>query len=290
MPSPLFPSVRPPRVAVVFGSGGARGLAHLGVMEALEKLGLVPGIFVGTSIGSIAAAACATGSLGTLRSAFLSMGTLEISRMFLEPGIPGSGLIEGRHIMDHLRSWIPDVTIEGLHTTFAAVAMDIETCAEKVFTSGSILDAVRASISIPGIFTPCRCDAAWLVDGALVNPLPVSVARSLGAERVLAVDINLTNGDAKAVLAADSPLSRVLRAVTRGAPTLIEVVLQTIRIGENAIERERLQRDPPDLLLSPPVGQVLSLDFRNPEATIEAGRACAMAHADELRALFHNLP
>ena len=288
MQDALATTARPPRIAAVFGSGGARGLAHLGVLKALDELGLAPDIVVGASIGSIAAAAYATGTVATLRSEFLAMGTLDISGMFLEPGIPSTGLIRGRRVMGRLRKWIPDVGIECLRTTFAAVAMDIETRTETVFTTGSILDAVRASISIPGVFTPVRCGNAWLVDGGLVNPLPVSVARSLGAGRVLAIDINLTNDDA--TVPVNTPLSRVMRAVTRGAPTLFEVVLQTIRIGENAIERERLQRDSPDLLLSPPVGQVPSLDFRNPEATIEAGYACAMAHADELRALFRPLP
>ena len=111
-------------VGIAFGSGGARGLAHLGVLQALEELGLAPDIVVGTSIGAIAAAAYATGTVQVVRESFLSMSALEVSRMFIDFNLPRSGLIEGRHVMEKLGEWIPDIEIGLLRIPFAAVAMD----------------------------------------------------------------------------------------------------------------------------------------------------------------------
>ena len=289
-------SKRSPVVAAVFGSGGARGLAHLGVIQALDELGLEPAIVVGTSIGSIAAAAYVTGTVQRIRDDFLTMNFLQTSRMFFDFAIPRSGLTDGRRVMEKLREWIPDLDIGRLRIPFAAVAMDLETQGEAVLDSGAILDAVRASISIPGVFSPVRRDDAWLVDGGLVNPLPVSVARNKGATRILAVDINLTAGtpfpEEPPPPEEDSATSRALtklrKAVRGDAPFISDVLTRSLRAGENAIERERLLNDAPDLLLSPPVGHVNTLDFRSPEVSIRAGYDCAMAQADAIRALFEN--
>lgn len=285
---------RPPAVAAVFGSGGARGLAHLGVIQALDELGLEPAIVVGTSIGAIAAAAYATGTTRQVRDDFLSMNLIQTSRMFFDLGIPRSGLTEGKHVMEKLRDWIPDLDIGRLRIPFAAVAMDLATQGEVVLDSGRILDAVRASISIPGVFSPVPRDGLWLVDGGLVNPLPVSVARGKGATRVLAVDINLAAGappaeeekPAAPETASARAMAKLRRAVRGTAPFIVDVLAQSLRAGENAIERERLLNDAPDLLLSPPVGHIGTLDFRNPEAALQAGYDCAMAQADALRDLF----
>ena len=261
-------------VALVFGSGGARGLAHLGVLQALEELGLRADIAVGTSIGSIAAAAYVTGTVRAVREGASSLGLVELSRMLLDPALSTSGLLGGRKVMERLRSWIPDVDIQVLRLPFAAVATDIGAMAEVVLREGSILDAIRASISIPGIFRPAKVGGRWLVDGGLTNPLPVSVARDLGAARVLAIDINLRSGESGADSAAD------------GAPALFDMLTRTFRMGENAIERERLLRDRPDVLLQPAVGQVATLDFRDADAAMRLGYEEAMARRDEIAALF----
>ncbi len=291
--SPSSPRTSPSSVGpvgVAFGSGGARGLAHLGVLQALEELGLVPGVVAGTSIGAIAAAAYATGTVRTVRESFLAMGVLEVSRMFLDIGLPRSGLIDGHHVMEKLGTWIPDIDIGHLRIPFAAVATDIGTQSEVVLGSGSVLDAIRASISIPGVFTPVRHGDAWLVDGGLVDPLPVSVARGLGARRVLAVDINLTSGAEPAPDAGPSvgptALDRLKKAFAGDAPFIGDVMTRALRAGENAIERERLAGDAPDFVLSPPVGHIPTLDFRNAETVLRAGYECAMGQADALRALW----
>ena len=267
-----------PAVGVVFGSGGARGFAHLGAMRALRELGLEPALVVGTSIGSIAAAAWATGSVDAVEKGAATMNLLESSRMFVDFSLHRSGFTDGRGVMDRLRAWIPDLPIERLRTPFAAVATDLASWREVVLDAGSLHAAVRASISIPGVFTPVRRGDAWLVDGGLANPLPVSVARAMGAERVLAIDVNLGRPAASAA----SPAAGEEAA----APHLLSVLTRSLRVGENAIERERLRREAPDLLLSPPVGDRSTLDFRACEEPARLGYECAMARASDLRALF----
>lgn len=279
-----------PSVALVLGSGGARGIAHLGVLQALQELHLEPGIVVGTSIGALAGAAYATGSVETLREDFLAMTARETAALFVEPNIPRSGLIEGRHLMEKLAQWIPDVEISRLRIAYAAVAFDITSQVESVQTTGRILSAIRASISIPGYFSPVQQGSGWLVDGGLSNPLPVSVAKSMGADRVLAVDINLCPGMPLQETQEENKFLRIMRTLTGGAPTLVEVLMQSIRVAENAIERERLQEDLPDVLLSPPVGHIPTLDFRNPEALIQLGYDTAMQHKEEIIDLFQKSP
>ena len=269
-------TIRRGPVAVVFGSGGARGFAHLGVLQALEELGLTADIAVGTSIGSIAAAAYATGTVGTVREGASALGLVELTRMLLDPSLSTAGFLGGRRVMDRLNKWIPNVDIRVLRIPFAAVATDIAAMSETVLREGPILDAVRASISIPGVFRPVKTGDRWLVDGGLTNPLPVSVARDMGAARVLAVDINLVSGDGASGGAAHD----------NGSPALFDVITRTFRMGENAIERERLLRDRPDLLLQPAVGHVATLDFRDADAVMAVGYEAAMARRGELLALF----
>lgn len=186
----FHPSKRPRRVAVVFGSGGARGWAHVGVMKALRETNFKPDLVVGTSIGAIAAAVQAADALDAFLAFSEDLDWFKASQLFFEFGIPHGGLIEGRKVAEFLREMLPVERIENLPLPYAAVATDIETAAEVVFSSGSLHEALRASISIPGVFSPVRIGGRLLVDGGVVNPLPVNVARAMGATHVVAVNIN----------------------------------------------------------------------------------------------------
>lgn len=285
-PAPSAPAdTAPPVVGLVLGSGGARGIAHLGVLKALEEMRLAPQIAVGTSIGALVAAAYATGVTKDLREALCGMSLHEIARLFIEPNLPRSGLIEGKRVLEKISQVIPNVEIEYLRIAYAAVAFDIVSQVESVRNKGSLLQAIRASISIPGIFTPIACEGGWLVDGGLSNPLPVNVARAMGAKRILAVDINLLPGT-PSDSSESNLLLRFIRAKTSGAPSIVEVLLQSIRVAENTIEREQLQKHVPDLLLSLPVGHIPTLDFRNPSDLIELGYQCTLQKAAEIQDLF----
>lgn len=268
----------PCKLALVLGSGGARGLAHLGVLRAFRELGVRPDCVIGTSIGAIVGAFYASGAIASADEIVRSMDIKHVAQLFIEVGLPHSGLLEGRHVMKFLREMIPAHRIDELPVRFAAVATDLLTQEEVDFQSGDLFKAIRASISIPGFFSPVEeKPGQWLIDGGLVNPLPVSLARSFRARRVIGVDVNLgMSGEAEA---KRKP----------GAPSLFEVLLRTVRLGENAITRERLLREPPDLLIQPPVGEVGTMDFFRGESIVELGYRAAWKKAKEIRALVKEL-
>lgn len=176
--------------AVVFGSGGARGWAHIGVLKAFREVGFKPDIVAGASIGSVAAAVYAVDALDELIKFSDDLDWFKATQLFVEFGVHRSGLIEGRKVTDFLESVIKVKTIEELPIPFAAVATDLFTSEEVVFKSGPLMQALRSSFSIPGIFTPVHVGTRHLVDGGLVNPMPMNVAREMGATHIIAVNIN----------------------------------------------------------------------------------------------------
>ena len=180
---------RRPRVGLALGSGSARGWAHIGVIEALGEAGIVPDVVCGTSIGALVGAAFVSGRLEALKERVQDIGWRDIARL-LDVHLSGGGLVDGRRIVALLHELGIDMPIEDCAKPFAAVATDLETGREIWLREGPIDRAVRASISIPGIFSPSSIDDKWLVDGGLVNPVPVSTCRALGADVVIAVNLN----------------------------------------------------------------------------------------------------
>lgn len=178
------------KTALVLGGGGARGIAHIAVIEYLENLGIPVNQVVGCSIGSIIGAAHCCGTLQQLKDDFLSMDRSRVRSLF-DPVFPRYGLLEGRKAMDYLKNFVPDdINIEDLPVPLAIVATDLYNARTVVFTRGNLHQAIRASISIPGIFEPVRFRDSWLIDGGATNPLPINVARKLGAGITIAVNLN----------------------------------------------------------------------------------------------------
>jgi NTE family protein len=260
------------KTALVLGSGGARGWAHIGVLKALRELGCSPDMVVGTSIGAIVGAFHAVGAVEEADRFASSIDWKQVAKLFFEVNIPRSGLLKGHSIMRLLRSIIPVKRIEQLPVQYAAVATDLRSEKEVVMTEGDIFKALRASFSIPGVFTPVEyTKGQWLVDGGLVNPLPISVARELGATHVVAVDINLAG-------CSNAPVK---------APALMDVLLCTFRIIENSMTREcLLQGEPPDLLIQPAVGCLGTLEFHNAAPAIKRGYDAVMEQKKILLSLF----
>ena len=189
-PSPTTPALATqPRVGVALGSGSARGLAHIGVLRALQEAGINVHCVAGTSMGAVVGAVYASGKIERMAERLANLDWAGIVAL-LDPVFPRSGLIDGQRVAEFVRAHVPGALIEDLALPFAAVATDWETGAEVVARSGELTEAVRASIAVPGIVTPVRSNGRLLVDGGLVNPVPVSVARALGAEVVIAVDLN----------------------------------------------------------------------------------------------------
>ena len=179
----------PKKIGLALGSGSARGWAHIGVIRALAEAGIRIDCVAGTSIGALVAAVYASGNIDSLEEVVLQIDWKQIAYS-LDVVFPKSGLIDGKKVAAFIRSQVKQINIEDLPLPFRAVSTDLATGSEVVIKQGDIIEAVRASISVPGIFTPVKKGGTILVDGGLVNPVPVSVVREMGADFVIAVDLN----------------------------------------------------------------------------------------------------
>ena len=293
------------RVGVALGGGAARGWAHVGVLRALEQAGLKPHFVCGTSIGALVGAAYAAGELDRFEKWVRKMGVGDVVA-FLDITL-SSGLVKGERLVQFLRRELADRPIESLPLPFAAVATVLATGAEVWLREGSTVEAVRASIALPGLLTPVQRDGELLVDGGLVNPVPVSLARAMGAEVVIAVDLNsdllgrhlrrAQPGAEDQEAAAGAPellrrlqdsLGSLLAARTNGAasaPSLLEVVASSLNIMQVRITRSRMAGDPPEVLVTPRLAHLSLLDFHRGREAIEEGRRAVAAALPQLDAL-----
>jgi NTE family protein len=299
-----------PRIGLALGGGSARGWAHIGVIQALAEAGITPTIVCGTSIGALVGAAFVADRLAALQSFAVGLTRREMVR-FLDVQLSGGGIVDGKRIVAMLRTLGIDGPIEGYARTYAAVATDLETGREIWFRDGPILDAVRASISLPGIFSPVRMDGRWLADGGLVNPVPVSQCRALGADVVIAVNLSsdiVARFDVDSAPANAGPISsvgergrwfvdqipaairqqaatimpRLLRS-RAGTPSYFEVLTNAINVMEDRITRARLAGEPPHVLLEPKLRRIRPLDFHRAAEAIAEGRACVEQALPALR-------
>lgn len=183
------PKTVTPRIGLALGGGAARGWAHIGVLRALEKAGIRPDVIAGTSMGALAGGTWAAGRLDQLEELARSM-TKRRMFGFMDWRLGGNGLISGGRLAKLLELNFGESSIEDLPLKYAAIATELSSGHEIWLTRGSLIQAMRASYALPGIFTPIRIGGRWLVDGALVNPIPVSAARALGARVVIAVNLH----------------------------------------------------------------------------------------------------
>jgi NTE family protein len=183
------PAATRPTIGLALGGGAARGFAHIGVMRALAARGIVPDVIVGTSIGAVVGGCYAAKELESLETWARSL-TVRGVLGYLDVSLSGSGLIRGGHLAKRLSESLKDTRIDDLAIRFAAIATEFNTGHEIWLTRGHLAEALRASYALPGIFPPVLIGGRWLVDGALVNPVPVSAARALGARLVIAVNLN----------------------------------------------------------------------------------------------------
>jgi len=299
-----------PRIGLALGSGSARGLAHLGVIRAIRDAGIEVDFIAGTSMGALIGAIHAAGKLDELEATFLTF-DWKRTASFFDVVLPKSGLLDGARVSELVRAHIHADSIEALPKPFAAVATDIVSGEEVVIRSGDVIEAVRASLSVPGIFTPVRSNGRILVDGGITNPVPVSVARAMGADIVIAVDLNreivagknlkpllttkktdsaedssfgmfsrwvsdyrLSMKDIRQkLLAGDNPASAQFRkwASAEPLPSIFEVLLASINIMETHITQTRLHLDRPDVIIQPPLGRIRFLEFDRAEEIIAIG-------------------
>jgi NTE family protein len=278
-----------PRLGLALGSGSARGWAHIGVIRALEAAGVRPDIVAGTSIGALVGVAYAAGELDRLERWVLELGVADVIG-FMDLSF-GGGAFKGDRLVEFFRRNALDRPIETLALAFGAVATSLNTGAEVWLRSGSMLEAVRASIALPGVFTPVSRDGAFLVDGGLVNPVPVSLARAMGADSVIAVDLgsDILGRRFRVPARAATPASGVQNWIQNlrssfGAPdeggpgeqkplpSLPDVIAASMDIVQVRIARSRLAGEPPELLVAPRLARLRLFDFHCAREAIEEGR------------------
>ncbi|MDE2599762.1 MAG: patatin-like phospholipase RssA [Rhodocyclaceae bacterium] len=272
------------KVGLALGSGAARGWAHIGVIRALEDVGYKPDIIAGCSIGAFVGAACASNELDMLENWVGKLTWQDVLKL-LDPSWAG-GLIKGEKLIDFFRQHFLDHDFSALDIPFACVATDLANGREVWLKEGSVADAVRASIAMPGLFTPVERNGRLLVDGGLVNPVPVSLCRYMGADIVIAVDLGadlagraLRREEIVTETANDrSWLQRLRDSVGLGPsagalPSMMTVMSSSINIMQVRIARSRLAGEPADVLLTPLLSGMGLMDYhRGPEAIAE-GRA-----------------
>lgn len=293
-----------PRIGLALGSGSARGWAHIGVIRALEKAGVHPDIVCGTSIGALVGAAYAIGELDRLERFVLGLRMPDVVG-FMDVGLSG-GVLKGDRLMEHFRRGVADRAIEQLRMPFAAVATSLRTGAEVWLRDGSTLDAVRASIALPGLFAPVRSKGSLLVDGGLVNPVPVSLARAMGADVVIAVDLgsDVLGRRFRAAPAREAhagPVQEWMRQLQHnlGAlaheqsaeepmPSILDVLATCMDIVNVRVARSRLAGEPPEVLVAPRLARLRLLDFDRAREAIDEGHRAVERVAQTLVLLNEN--
>ncbi|GJE10128.1 MULTISPECIES: patatin-like phospholipase family protein [Methylobacterium] len=295
---PIRPAPRAgPRIGLALGGGSARGWAHIGVLRALEEAGIHPTVVAGCSIGAVVGACYAAGRLDRLE-AFARTLTRRRVVGLIDPRLPGSGLIAGNRLRQRLFADLGTRRIEDLPIRFGCVATEYGTGHEVSLTDGPAVDAVRASYAIPGLFPPVTHEGRVLMDGTLVNPVPVALARALGADLVICVNLNGDTGGPVVHEVPAPPPRRSFLQVMRGrlpgfessepeipVPGLARVVLGAFNITQDRISRARLERDPPDVAIGPDVGSFGLFDFHKAAEGIAIGHRAARAALPRIRAV-----
>jgi NTE family protein len=292
------------RVGLALGSGSARGWAHIGVIRALEAAGIQPEVVCGTSVGALVGAAYVAGELDRLEEWVRTL-TMKDVIAFMDFTLSG-GLVRGGRLMDHFRQHFTDRRIEQLATPFAAVATALDTGAEIWLRSGSMFEAVRASVAVPGFFAPVLREGMVLVDGGLVNPVPVSLARAMGADILIAVDLgsDILGRRLRPDPPSEAPDSAMREWMRRlqdnlgvhvqpqrcdgpTMPSILDVLTTSIDIMQVRISRSRMAGEPPDLIVAPRLAHLRLLDFQRAEEAIEEGRRAVQRVAHNLAELNH---
>ncbi len=306
------------KIGLALGSGAARGWAHIGVIQGLAGNGIHPDIVCGTSVGALVGCAYVAGQMDALEQWLRTLNRATVAK-FLDLSLKSGGLIAGKRIINFFCKRFGDFEIEFLPIRYAAVSTELTTGHEIWFRTGSMLDAVRASISVPGLFEPFYLNGRWFIDGGIVNPVPVSVCRALGADIVIAVNLNklsvgrpfnhfqrklpgqpppdeAVNNDTHNLpvrLAQDlkDRVSEALSQIWRGShsnPGLFYVLNNSAYFMQERITRSRLACDPPDITLAPRIGDIGFMDFHRAAEAIEIGKRCVQRDDREIKRLIWN--
>ena len=299
------PIIRPPEpiIGLALGGGAARGWAHIGVLRAFDRAGLKPGIIVGTSIGAVVGGCFAAGKLDSLEDFARSLTRRRVFGL-MDFRLRG-GIIGGDRLRFLLDEQLNGALIEDLPLRFATVATEIGSGHEVWLSKGPLVPAMRASYALPGVFEPVKLGGRWLFDGALVNPVPVTGARALGADLVVAINLNgdlLGHGTIIPGHHAHEenrepvrgPMQRLgLRSARPSEPDrpgLATIMIETFNITQDRITRSRLAGDPPDVHVKPALGRIGIFEFHRAAEAIALGEEAGEAALTEIRAVLATLP
>jgi NTE family protein len=277
------------RIGIALGAGAARGWSHIGVLERLSESGIEPDVMAGTSIGALVSGCYAAGRLGELKEFALGLTRRRIFSL-LDLSWSGSGLISGDRLRELLEKQVGDLQFADVKIPFVCIATELMTGHEVWLRNGPLAPAIRASYALPGVFRPVRIDGQWLIDGAVVNPIPVSACRAIGAR--LVVSVNLSSDSFAGTVVQDSksfipngvetdepPLERAsaLRQMLGGSttPGLTTVLVAAFNISQDRLARSRLAGDPPDVNIVPRTPAIGLFDFDKAAEAIAAGREAA---------------
>lgn len=293
-----------PKIGLALGSGASRGWSHLGVIKALVREGIEPDVICGTSVGAMVGGSYTAGKLDALEDWVLDSNLADVLGFF-SIRMPQTAFVDIEKFDWFLDNFvaIKDSRIESLDLPFAAICTDFDDGHEVVLREGDISDAVRASMAMPGLFPAVRIGQRWLIDGGLVNPVPVSTCRSLGADIVIGVNLNTeilqrhpraasrdTATEDESVLGGLKKRSHVYSKFLAAdsdpadkAPGLITSISKAVSIFQDQITRSRLASDPADIMIAPKVGDIGMLEFHRADDAIKEGHTKALDAVDEIR-------
>ena len=296
----------PPGIGLALGGGMARGFAHIGVLNVLNRHGIRPSIVAGTSIGAVVGASYLAGKLDEFEDWALSLNRMRILS-YLDFRVRSAGMIGGHRLKKILEQNFKDMEIEDLPAPFIAIAADLVTGHEVWLRKGSLIEAMTASFALPGVFPPVERNHRFLVDGALVNPVPVAPAQAMGARMTIGVDLNADiigkaakPGQGYQTVAgfdlfndADVPpeeqakytstLTKRLFKRQEHAPSLFGVMVSALGIMQDRMTRSRLAGDPPDIHIKPQIGDIGLLEFEKAEELIARGEDAAVKALPDIR-------
>ena len=294
------------KIGLALSSGMARGWAHIGAIRALRKLGFEFDVITGCSVGALAGGCYLAGQLDSLENWALSLTKRKIIG-YMDMRMRSGGLISGARLVEEMRKYIGEAKIEDFPTPYAAMTTDLVTGHEIWLEEGDLVEAMRASFSLPGIFPPVKLHNRWLADGALVCPLPIAACRAMGADMVIAVNLNADmigksrhkgasyataagfdmlktleeHGEHEKLSMMGSLVRKVFRRDYDG-PSVFGVMTSSLNIMQDRITRSRLAGDPPDVHIAPRLGHFGLLEFDRAEEAIKEGEAAVMRKQPEL--------
>lgn len=271
-----------PRVGLALSGGGARGLAHIGVLKVLEREGIPVDLLAGTSMGGVIAAVYAAGmDAETIETESLRVCNVRGLLSLVDPALPRSGFFQGQKIQEFLANHLGQSTFEDLRVPLVLIAVDLNSCQEVRLREGQVVDAVRATVSVPGVFQPVQQDGQLLVDGGLLNNLPADAVRDMGADVVIAVDVAATGHNISHLVR--SPHGR--RYLPNGLAETVEVLWRSAALMAAEINRRRLEESPPDVLIEPAIPPEVTLltGFPHAAEAIASGERAAQEALPQIR-------